>query len=269
MRPMLALPLALLLVACGEDADPFNGPVQMAIDPTTNFQEAEVAEEDSLDRPVEAVLWRGRGSDGVARIRLVTPAYAQTAVDGAPVAGALVNAVGVGECPLQAWNPAAQTDEDGLARFWFEPGTRAGTCMAEIRYTDGVTRIVTDTAVAIVEPGPPALLAIIAQGGGGQFGAGIMPYAFPDGLVQDQYGNATDYSLVVEAPLAVEEDGRTLVIADSAGWVATGEHPFPKVPVRVVAGGDTVAVGELENESGAQFSIWWTEVALPFNHWDH
>lgn len=214
MYRILALSLALYLAAC-DSGDPFNGPAQVAIDPSTNYQEATVAESDSLSRTVDAVLWRGRDSRGISRIQLVTPAYAQTAVDGAPVPGKLVNAVPVGDCHLVPWNPAAITDEDGKARFWFDPGVKAGLCTAEVRYTDGVVRIVTDTAYAIVAPGP-------YEGGYAQMGniAFDSVTVLPADLIHDRHGNPIPYRLeaapgdtlirVIGGEVGTES-GRTLV----------------------------------------------------------
>lgn len=207
MRRFIALLAVLAVVGCSDDPadDPFDGPVQMAVDPATNYQET-VAVKDSLDKPVEVVLWRGESPSGLSVLQLVTPAYAQTMVNGAPVVGGLVNSVGIGNNPLAAWNPTAVTNENGRAPVWYDPGHIAGESCAEVRYTDGETRMVTDTVCAVVEPGPMDYNGV--TGGTIHFAVGDTVY-YPLSTFADEHDNPIAFT--------IEAGGFFAAVANSNG----------------------------------------------------
>lgn len=160
-------------------------------------QIAIAAEADSLEQPVVAQLFQT--PDGGITFHLVTPAYAQTQVQGIP--NQQVCAVPVGNLPLEPWNPCDITDPTGTALFYFEPGTKVGEACAEIRSVVDGEKVVTDTVCATVEPGA------FAQGGFASAQSDIRKEAFSENSVpetydpgdgfQDAFGNPIPYELQV------------------------------------------------------------------------
>lgn len=204
----------LLLAACE------NGPGQTLGDPQLRVLDGDgqshvAALVDSLDAPVRAQLYRT--VEGGITFRLVTPLHAQTGVVGVP--GETVCAVPVGERGLEPWNPCANTGVDGIALFWFEPGTKAGEYCAEVRAQVGGVRMVTDSVCAVVEPGPASA---------GKFfnrtcdGLGVQMDTLdlrlwadaPPAALTDEFGNVLDFRLVPfqnSRLYSVTPDGKRLV----------------------------------------------------------
>jgi hypothetical protein len=144
----VSLLVALALVGCEAGSAPLGDPVLRVV---VGDGQTTSAPRDTLDAPVVAQL--GRQRSGGITLHLVRELHAQTSVVG--IAGEQVCAVGITDNPLTAWNPCATTNADGMATFFFDPGTKAGIAMAEIRAVVDGQKVVTDTATAVVEPGPP------------------------------------------------------------------------------------------------------------------
>lgn len=149
MRALLAVAILALAGCDGGVSTPLGDPV---LDVVAGNEQTTEAPRDTLNQPVVAQL--ARKPAGGITFRLVKDLYAQTPVQG--IAGKQVCAVGITDNPLTAWNPCEITDANGLATFYFDPPTKAGTAMAEIRAVVDGQKVVTDTAVAVVEPGPLA-----------------------------------------------------------------------------------------------------------------
>lgn len=155
---MRALILGVLILVVGCDPVGGNdGPLMLGIVAGNN--QTATAGSTRLTDPVVGKLVRQ--PDGGITFRLVTPAYAQTVVQGSPVPGALVCAVSISEGGMVPWVPCTQTDSAGTATFFFTPGTRADTVRSEIRGEVKGKPAVFDTAVAVVEPS-----ALVAWGVG-------------------------------------------------------------------------------------------------------
>lgn len=147
MRYLLAS--AILLAACGGSTSP-NGPLQLGI--VSGDNQIAPAGSQQLSNPVVGKMVRVFTAQG-PRFEFVKTAYAQTVVNGSPVAGAVVCAVSLTEGDMVPFTPCTNTDNDGTATFFFTPGTRAGVARAEIRGTVAGQPAVFDTATATVEPG--------------------------------------------------------------------------------------------------------------------
>lgn len=176
---------------------------------------------------------------------------------------------GCGEAFTAAEQPGADST---TATFWVK-GTKARLCHMRAQTVErdsagNLVPVVQAEFEATQLPGPAGRLAIDGGMGGGPYGGGSLPYAMPDGLVQDEHGNATAYTLDVDAPLTVGgSDLRTLQVADSTAWAALGEPPRRFIGVRVIAGGRVVATGELSNQGWPTFFIQWKTVTLPFHNY--
>jgi hypothetical protein len=110
-----------------------------------------------------------RTPDGGVTLHLVTPLYAQTVVQGAPVAGALA-------CPKQVpggpipWTPCSVTASDGTVAIWFGAGTVAALHPVEIRGEVDGEPAVFDTAYITQSPGPLAAWGVGPSTGSGWVG---------------------------------------------------------------------------------------------------
>lgn len=153
--------------------------------------------------------WRDRVLD------LVVPrAFAQTgtSVNGSPVVGAVVCAVGVTDATLTPFTPCTNTGADGKATFFFSPGTKAGDARSEIRGTLAGAPTVFDTAKATVMPASYAKSPL----GAGTSWPGPLPGGIlPAELAQDAYANPVPYRAAVSvAALLYQRDTLGHILPD-------------------------------------------------------
>lgn len=160
-RTLLAVLVMVAFCGCSESGGVHWGEPELRV-LSGNDQVHVVAEDDSLEAPVTAQLYREPRSGGITLRIGPAPLHAQTQVQG--VAGEQVCAVPVGANGLAPWSPCDITGSDGKALFWFEPGTRAGESCAEIRATVNGQRVVTDMACATVYAGPPVMVRMHVDG---------------------------------------------------------------------------------------------------------
>lgn len=221
MNRLVALGVLILVAGCdGGVPTPLGDPVLNVVAGDGQTTEAP---RDTLDQPVVAQL--GRKPGGGITFRLVKDLHAQTQVIG--IAGVQVCAVGITDNPLQPWNPCATTDASGLATFFFDPGTKAGVAMAEIRAVVDGQKVVTDTAVALVEPGPYV--------GGYTWQSNLLKdsvVTIDAEMMRDAYGNVLPYRLVsADTLITIGGDtigtaaARTIHWPQDATYAARGSLP--------------------------------------------
>jgi hypothetical protein len=211
-RTIVVAILGFVVSGCSEIAQSLSEPELRVLDGDDQVHAA--AAVDSLDAPVRAQLYQTVG--GGITMRLVTPLYAQENVVG--VRGEQVCAVPVGDLGLEPWNPCAITDTAGIARFWFEPGTKAGQSCAEIRAVVGTARMVTDSVCATVEPGRASTGRFFLKCEGWSVQLDTLDLRLfangpPSGLT-DEFGNVLDWRLVPfsqSSLYTVAADGKRLV----------------------------------------------------------
>jgi hypothetical protein len=240
----LSLLVVLALVGCDAGSAPLGEPVLQVIG---GDGQTTSAPRDTLDAPVVAQL--GRQRSGGITFRLVRDLHAQTSVVG--IAGEQVCAVGITDNPLIPWNPCATTNADGMATFFFDPGTQAGIAMAEIRAVVDGQKVVTDTATAVVEPGPPVS---VIWANPSRLPVDVVPGDTLDLSAlkidggRDEHGNTTTVAAVVQTlsaatlwqPVAAggqlcqpsdarepdQQGWSTVVPAEAAGWPASAYEGY-------------------------------------------
>lgn len=212
---------AVLVASCGGPTDTGpNGPLDLGI-VSGNDQTARASKE-QLGAPVVGRLVRlpngtvaFRWSDAI----LPAKAYAQTTVNGSPVAGAVVCAVSItADRPLTPFVPCTNTDTAGKATFFFQTGHTAGESRAEIRGTVDNQPAVFDTARATVLPDSAAGLRVrLADRDLGTKQVGDTIFIDREvSDVKDKYGNViTDWT------------AHWVFTSDST---VTGSSPTPELP---------------------------------------
>lgn len=206
----------LTLVGCGDGSGGISyGAPQLRV--LSGAGQQTNALRDSLGAPVGAQLYQAQQSPGLA-LRVVPRLHAQTSVRG--IANQVVNAVGVGDNPLTAWNPSAQTDAEGIALFYFNPGTKAGESCAEIRAVVDGLPVVPDTVCVNVEAGPASTTFRFQ---GPLCGS---PCVIPAAAATDAHGNPVPFRIVTDSTLSVQGEVAGTVAARS---VTFQHRPGPDV----------------------------------------
>jgi hypothetical protein len=212
MRAIPALAVLLILVGCDGTPIPLGEPVLQVV--AGDGQSAPAAEQDTI-QPVRARLGRLPAEGIAARLGLVRLLYAQTIVQG--IAGEQVCSTGIGDVPLQAWNPCDITDANGGAIFFYEQGTiAADSSCAEIRAVVDGAKVVTDVVCVRVEPGPYV--------GGYEYQSNLLKdsvVTIESSMVRDGYGNILPYRLV-------SLDTLITVLGDTIGTVAARTIRWPQ-----------------------------------------
>lgn len=155
MRALPFLTIAVLgIAACGgkDGIAPVEGPPALSI--VSGNNQTAVAGTTQLPDPVVGQLVKIKIADGRSRFVFVKSAYAQTVVNGSPIAGAVVCAVELVEGAMKPFVPCTNTDALGKAVFFFEPGKKAGNHRSEIRGILNGLPTVFDTAKATIIVGP-------------------------------------------------------------------------------------------------------------------
>lgn len=185
---LFAFASVLALSACGGGGvTPIaDGPLKLGI--VAGQDQIAKAGTAQFSDPVIGRMVREQTADGRWRLHfeIVKTAHAQTTVTGSPVPGAVVCSATV-EGSIEAFAVCTNTNENGEAVFFYEPGTEAGAQRAEIRGTLDNLPAVFDTVHATVEAGPATEI--------GQTTFGPIQAAAPVDLheniltVRDGYGN--------------------------------------------------------------------------------
>lgn len=193
-----ALLSLLSLIACDSGTSLSWGDPQIQIVEGAG-QTATAAVADSLDKPVRAQLYQ-TASGGIT-FRVVPEAHAQATANLRGVSDHQVCAVPGGDVGLQPWNPCAKTNGEGLASFFFEPGTKAGEACAEIRAVIDDTKVVAETVCATVEPGPVHVFGLngVDRGAYGDY------HSFSEYSFMDWYMNPIPFTVEAEGAFEIVE----------------------------------------------------------------
>lgn len=234
MRLRYALAFALpALVACDAGQGISYGPPELAVR-SGDGQTAQAAELDSLDQPVTAQLYRSPETGGITFRIGPAPLYAQQSVRG--VVGEVVCAAPIGPAGLEPWAACDETGADGMASFFFEPGTIAtDSACAEIRAVVDGAKTVTDVVCATVAPGPLSTLVV----SGGRVIAAGDTFDIIEFFVRasDAHGN------VIDSALARATTDSHIGWA----WYDGGACTTPKVPTAPSGTGWAVTVPSVDS----------------------
>jgi hypothetical protein len=205
MRILIAVAV-LLCVACGSDGtEPLHGAAHFAI-LSGNHQTATVAAA-HLPKPVEGQLYRK--ADGSVALRVLdallpAKAYAQTVVQGAGIAGAVVCWADSTSAPrLIPFSPCVNTGTDGMVAFNLHPDTAAGEAIGSVHWDSSGVPKVTAVVTATINAGP-AGPKFCWQGS-----LKLSPYLITGTVATDAYGNVIPWHLTGDSIVAVSGDTLT------------------------------------------------------------
>jgi hypothetical protein len=250
MRRLSIVLLVLVAAGCGGGiSEP--GRTRYNFGVVAGADQSSPAGASSLDHPITTQLTKhpqGRFADRLIDLLLPIKAFAQLAMPGDPVAGALICAREAAPGEPTVFPLCAFTLSDGKAPNTVRGGTKAGTFTVVFSAQVPSEEPVRDSTTVTVLPGPMATHRF-------QPGTGYLCWTvFPAEHVLDQYGNSVPYRFVTTGSLAHvagtalgNVEARTFVV-DRRSVATNGV--WESQPVRVELASGVIASGKLDTRHG-------------------